>query len=265
MNTNNIITEKNQRNKYVIGNWKMHGQWVENAELLTTLKNMYSGNKALNCHIAICPPYLYLIQAKGLLLNTGICYGGQDVSAYLKGAYTGEVSAAMLKDLGCKYCIIGHSERRTYHAENHDLIAAKIIAALKHDLQPIFCVGETLQQRQNTQTESIIQEQIISVLNIVAASEQLNNMRKIIIAYEPVWAIGTGLTASPEQAQDVHQFIRNILHTLFNLNSISILYGGSVKPDNAAHLFSMADIDGGLIGGASLNANDFMEIINCIN
>jgi triosephosphate isomerase (TIM) len=259
MNNNNISS--NNCTKYIIGNWKMNGQWIQNAELMSQLKNNTAEN--LNCNIVICPPYPYLIQAKGLFANTHITYGAQDVSAYDKGAYTGEISAAMLKDLGCTYTIIGHSERRIYHNETDALIAEKIITSLTYDLQPIFCLGETLEQRQNNQTEEIIQKQLVNVLDIILQSKQAAHMHKIIIAYEPVWAIGTGLNASPTQAQAVHKFIRNTCQT-FNLNNISILYGGSVKPDNAAELFSMPDINGGLIGGASLNAADFIAIINAL-
>ncbi len=245
--------------KYVVGNWKMNGNWEQNSQLLSNLKkNVHSNNE--DCYTIVCVPYPYLVQAKGLLHNTCIAYGAQDVSCNENGAYTGEVSAEMLKDMGCRYVIVGHSERRIYHAETNDLIARKTNACLKHRLTPIICVGETLQERQQGQTFNIVQNQLNGVL------EKINkeNFNNIIIAYEPVWAIGTGQTANPEQAQEVHKYLRQVLST-YTEQEVSILYGGSVKSSNAQIIFSMPDINGGLIGGASLISDDFISINDSIN
>ena len=256
------MSNKNTTN-YIIGNWKMNGSWEANASLLNNLK--VNLQPAINNNkTVVCVPYIYLVQCKGLLNNSHIEYGAQDVSAHENGAYTGEISASMLVDLGCKYVIIGHSERRIYHKETNELIADKVKIALKHSLIPILCVGETLEQREANITNQIVKLQLETVLQTVKNSEQAYKIDNIIIAYEPVWAIGTGKTATSEQAQEVHAYLREITNNYMQV-SPSILYGGSVKSNNAKELFSMPDINGGLIGGASLIAEEFCTIINSFN
>lgn len=245
------------RRPLVAGNWKMNGT-RESASAL--VKAVAAG--ASNCSgvdIAVCPPFILLPEVRGMLAESGVRLGAQDVSRHTSGAYTGEISGAMLREYGCDYVIVGHSERRTYHAESDEWVADKTIAAYKAGLVPIVCVGETLEQREAGETEKVIGRQIDALLT---NDERRRALATAVIAYEPVWAIGTGRTASPQQAQEVHQYIRHRLAQQDNLlaNRIQILYGGSVKADNAAELFVMADIDGGLIGGASLNANDFLAI-----
>jgi triosephosphate isomerase len=206
--------------------------------------------------VAVCVPFVYLNETAATLAGSDIRWGAQDVSAQAHGAYTGEVSAAMLSDLGCRYAIVGHSERRAYHGESDALVADKAQAALARGVTPIVCVGETLAQREAGETESVVKRQLSVVIHKLAhcASE-------IVVAYEPVWAIGTGRTATPEQAQQVHALLRAQLTAATGHGAnMKILYGGSVKPDNAATLFSQPDIDGGLIGGASLKAADFVAI-----
>lgn len=232
--------------KYIIaGNWKMNGSKTSVTELLDGIKNGVAG--ITNVDWIVFPPYPFLAQTENLLANTNIAWGAQNLSDKSSGAYTGEVSAAMLKDFGCQYVLVGHSERRALFGEDDELLAAKFVAVLDAELTPIFCVGETLEQRKNNLTKKVVNNQINAILN--------KGIEKAIIAYEPVWAIGTGVTATPEQAQEIHQYIRSQIAA-----DIPILYGGSVKPDNAKTLFAMPDIDGGLIGGASLKANDFLEI-----
>ncbi len=250
---------------YVIGNWKMNGNWETNAKLINSIKsNLPHSLNNSSTKTVVCVPYIYLIQCKGLLNNSIIEYGAQDVSAHENGAYTGEVSAGMLADLGCKYVIIGHSERRVYHKEDNELIADKVNIALKYKLIPILCVGETLEQREEGITNKIVKQQLETVLQSIQNSEQKSNIDNIIIAYEPVWAIGTGKTATAEQAHTVHAYLREIADNYMH-KSPSILYGGSVKPSNAKELFNMLHINGGLIGGASLNTQDFCDIISTLN
>jgi len=240
------------RRKLVVGNWKMHGSRPANAELLAAL----IGGRPFGADVAVCVPFVYLAEAAATLANSDIRWGAQDISAHEQGAYTGEVSAAMLAECGCRYAIVGHSERRAYHAENDALVAAKAQAGLAHGVTPIVCVGETLAEREAGETEVVVKRQLSVVIHQLAhcASE-------IVVAYEPVWAIGTGRTASPEQAQAVHQVLRAQLHAATGHGqTMKILYGGSVKADNAATLFAQPDIDGGLIGGASLKAADFIAI-----
>jgi len=244
-------------NKYVIGNWKMNGSWEENSLLLNLLKNNI--NKSSKVKTVVCVPYPYLVQAKGLLLNSNISYGAQDLSTYNNGAYTGEVSAGMLADLGCKYVIVGHSERRIYFKESNELVANKTKIALQNNLTPIVCIGETLEQRQSNQTFNILEIQLKAILDELT-NDQIPN---IILAYEPIWAIGTGQSATKEQAQEVHNYLRKICLE-YNKISPSILYGGSLKANNAQEIFAMQDIDGGLIGGASLIANEFLAISNSL-
>ena len=244
------------RKKLVVGNWKMHGNLVQNQKLLeAVLKNTTDMRQS---EIAVCVPFPYLAVVQNQLKNTHIKWGAQTVSEYEKGAYTGEVSTEMLNDFGCKYAIVGHSERRAIFGENNQTVAMKYIAAQKAGLVPILCIGETLEQRESQITEQVVAEQ----LNAVIEKSGADSLKKSVIAYEPVWAIGTGKTATPQQAQDVHEFIRKSIakHNAAIASEITILYGGSVKANNASELFAMQDIDGGLIGGASLVADDFAAI-----
>lgn len=240
------------RRKLVIGNWKMHGSLASNAELLAGLR----AAEPFGCDTAVCPPYPYLAACVLALQGSRIALGAQDCSAHEQGAYTGEVSAAMLADLGCRYVIVGHSERRSLHGETDALVADKAKMALAKGLIPVVCVGETLAERQAGQTESVVKRQLSAVIHALGSCTP-----QIVVAYEPVWAIGTGQTATPEQAQAVHAVLRAQLAAATpHAQSMRILYGGSVKPDNAAALFRQPDIDGGLIGGASLKAADFIAI-----
>ncbi len=245
------------RKKIVAGNWKLHGSRASARELL----NAIISQPALEgVEIAILPPMPYLSELTEHYGNSGLRFGSQDHSVNLEGAFTGEVSATMLLDVGCRYALVGHSERRHIHDESNELVARKFAVAKKAGLIPIFCVGESLHQREVGQTEWAIERQINAVLHICGAQAFAN----AVLAYEPVWAIGTGKTASPAQAQEVHAFIRSELraHDAKIADSLPILYGGSVKPANAAELFSQPDVDGGLIGGASLVAQDFLAIIS---
>ena len=240
------------RRKLVVGNWKMNGSRVANADLLAALKSA----GPWDADVVVCAPCPYLGEVALSLQGEFISWGAQDCAAHESGAYTGEVSAAMLAEFGCKYVIVGHSERRAYHAETDQLVADKAKAALGHRLTPIVCVGETLSEREAGHTDEVVKRQLSAVIHTLG-----HCISQIVVAYEPVWAIGTGRTASPEQAQAVHALLRAQLkaateHAL----EMKILYGGSVKADNAATLFGQADIDGGLIGGASLKAGDFAAI-----
>ena len=240
------------RRKLVVGNWKMHVSRAGNAELLRGI--LAAGPFA--AELAVCAPFPYLADVATALAGSALAWGAQDCSAHEQGAYTGEVSAAMLAELGCRFVIVGHSERRALHRESDLLVAEKAAAALAHRLVPIVCVGETLLQREHAQTEVVVQRQLGAVLALLG-----ERAREIVVAYEPVWAIGTGRTASPEQAQAVHAVLRAQLAAATGQGaSMRILYGGSVKPDNAATLFAQPDIDGGLIGGAALKAADFVAI-----
>jgi triosephosphate isomerase len=240
------------RKKLVVGNWKMHGSRASNAQLLAGLKEL----GPWNADVAVCPPALYIAEAALALTGSSIAYGAQDCSAQEQGAYTGEVSSAMLADVGCRFVIVGHSERRAYHAESDQLVADKAKAALAHGVTPIVCVGETRAEREAGQTEAVVKRQLAAVIHALG-----HCCGEMVVAYEPVWAIGTGLTATPEQAQAVHAVLRAQLQAATDRASkMRILYGGSVKADNAAELFAQADIDGGLIGGASLKAADFAAI-----
>jgi triosephosphate isomerase len=246
------------RRTLIAGNWKMNGGLASNAALLSTLKSELGKR---SCQIAVCAPAPYLAQCQQLLSGTPVAWGAQDVSAHEAGAYTGEVSAAMLKDFQCAYVIVGHSERRAYHAESDELVGRKAARAIAAGLIPIVCVGETLSERESGQTEQVVQRQLEAVLAEVANS---GDATRLVIAYEPVWAIGTGKTATPQMAQDVHAFLRARIaaHDAAAAGQVQILYGGSMKPDNAADLLAMPDIDGGLIGGAALKAADFLAIIH---
>ena len=240
------------RGKLVVGNWKMNGGLAANAALLSAL---VAGWKPLpGRQIAVCVPFPYLAQADAALAATAIAWGAQDVSEHPSGAFTGEVSAAMLVEFGCRYAIVGHSERRQFYGDTDAVVAAKAVAALAAGLTPIACVGETLAERDAGVTMAVVSRQLDAVLAAVGA-----NAAKLVVAYEPVWAIGTGRTASPEEAQTVHAALRARLAQA-GAADVALLYGGSVKADNAKALFSMADIDGGLIGGASLKATEFLAI-----
>lgn len=235
----------------------MNGSIAANALLLTQIKAEF-GNAG--CDAAVCVPAPYLSQCQVLLADSAIALGAQDVSSHDAGAYTGEVSAAMLLEFACRYVIVGHSERREYFGETDELVAQKALRALNAGLLPIVCVGETLAQREAGRTDAIVSRQIDAVLSLIAE----NDLAKIVVAYEPVWAIGTGKTATPEMAQQVHAVLRQRLHARSATAALEvrILYGGSMKPENARELLAMPDIDGGLIGGAALKAADFLAIIH---
>jgi triosephosphate isomerase len=245
------------RIKFVAGNWKMNGNRAANGALLESLIAALARIPAVKS--AVCPPYPYLAHVQEALSGSGIAWGAQNMSQFDGGAYTGEVSGAMLVDFGCRYVIVGHSERRTLLGETSEVVARKYEAAQKAGLTPILCVGETLEQREAGTTEETVAAQLEAVVAVNGAQ----SFAHAIIAYEPVWAIGTGRTASPEMAQQAHAFIRARLVDLgyAGAHSVRIVYGGSVKPSNAVNLFSMPDVDGGLIGGASLVAADFLAIV----
>ena len=244
------------RQKLVAGNWKMHGS-REMAEALVGSVTAGLG-ESHDYEVAVCPPFPYLEEVGRLLAGTSVALGGQSLAATDEGAYTGEVSGAMLADVGCRYVIVGHSERRALYGEDDALVAEKFLAAQRHELAPILCVGETLDERESGVTEQVVGRQLGAVIEAAGPDA----FGSAVIAYEPVWAIGTGRTASPEQAQEVHAFIRSLLagKDAKIADSVQVLYGGSVKPANAAQIFSMPDVDGGLIGGASLEADSFLAI-----
>jgi triosephosphate isomerase len=245
------------RRKLVVGNWKMHGSHPANAELLAAIV----AARPYAADVAVCVPFPYLSETAVALAGSDIRWGAQDCSAHEQGAYTGEVSAAMLHEFGCRYAIVGHSERRQYHAESDQLVADKAKAALARGVTPIVCVGETLVQREAGETEAVVKRQLSVVIHTLA-----HCAGEMVVAYEPVWAIGTGRTATPQQAQAVHHLLRAQLHAATpRADAMTILYGGSVKPDNAAQLFAQADIDGGLVGGASLKAADFVAVCRAAN
>jgi triosephosphate isomerase len=245
------------RRKFIAGNWKMNASLSANAALLGGIK---AGLGRPACDVAVCVPAPYFAQCQAELGGSGIAWGGQDLSQHESGAFTGEVSATMLLDFGCRYVIAGHSERRTYHAESDDLVAKKTLRALRTGLVPIVCIGETLVEREAGHTDKIVARQIDKVLAAIDVADLAN----IVVAYEPVWAIGTGKTATPEMAQEVHAMVRTRIaeKSTEAASQVRILYGGSMKPDNARELLAMPDIDGGLIGGAALKAPDFLAIIH---
>lgn len=249
------------RKKLVAGNWKMHGGIKQNRDLLSKIVTGTVGMDKAIC--AVCVPYPYLSQAQSLLKAAHISWGAQNISQHDKGAYTGEVSAMMLNDFCCRYVIVGHSERRTLYGEDSHTVSLKFKAALDAGLVPILCVGETLDQREAGLTEQVVGEQLDAVIELAGVDALADS----VLAYEPIWAIGTGKTASPQQAQDVHVFIRNKIasHNVKIAAELQILYGGSVKANNAAELFAMSDIDGGLIGGASLLSDEFISICLAAN
>ena len=243
------------RQTLVVGNWKMHGSRASVAALLGELVESLAAPTA---EVAVCPSYVHLPQAVELCSGSAVAVGAQDCSHMPSGAYTGDVSAQMLVDTGCRWVILGHSERRQYHVESDELVAAKLGAAVAAGLSPIVCVGETREQRENGEAESVVASQLRGAL------DGQKDLAGLVIAYEPVWAIGTGLTASPQQAQDMHAFIRACLEGVAGIDAAAtrVLYGGSVKAGNAAELFARQDIDGALVGGAALNAGDFQAIIS---
>jgi len=246
------------RRKVIAGNWKMNNDLSQSQNLVSNILNGLQSKQ--NCDVIICPPFTSLSEISNLIKNTSIKLGAQNMFYENSGAFTGEISASMLKSVGCEYVILGHSERRTIFSETYDLINKKIIKALETGLMPIFCVGEKLDERENGVTNDVVKRQVESGLKNVDEKK----MKNVIIAYEPVWAIGTGKTATSAQAQEVHVFIRSLVAKLFSpeaAENIIIQYGGSVKPENSAELLSQNDIDGALVGGACLKADSFLSII----
>lgn len=243
------------RQLLVVGNWKMHGS---RASVEALLGELVTAASVTGPEVAVCPAYVHIAQALDLCATSSIAVGAQDCSHMQSGAYTGEVAPGMLADLGCRWVILGHSERRQYHGESDALVTAKLTAATEAGLSPIVCVGETREQREAGAAEAVVSAQLEGAL---VGQTDLNTL---VVAYEPVWAIGTGLTATPEQAQDMHAFIRSCLADIVGVDAQAtrVLYGGSVKADNAAQLFARPDIDGALVGGAALVAADFLAIIN---
>jgi triosephosphate isomerase (TIM) len=244
------------RRPLIAGNWKMHGSRGENAELIEGLLLGLPAQTA--AEIVVCPPFVYLWEVGRLLKSSSIALGAQSVCAETVGAFTGEASAAMLKDIGCKYVIVGHSERRALYKEDDELVARKFLAAQAQGLIPILCVGETLDERERGQTTQVVSRQLRAVLDLAGVAA----MAASVIAYEPVWAIGTGKNATPAQAQEVHAHIRAEVagRDAKIAADLRVLYGGSVKAANARELFGMPDVDGGLVGGASLKADEFLKI-----
>mgnify|MGYP005815734423 CR=1 FL=1 len=240
------------RRKLVVGNWKMHGSRQANAALLAALL----AARPYRCDVAVCPPFVYLGECAATLAGSELLWGAQDVSVHDEGAHTGEVAATMLAELGCRYAIVGHSERRAEHGETDRLVADKAKSALARGVTPIVCVGETLAERDAGRTDEVVKRQLGAVIHALA-----HCAGEIVVAYEPVWAIGTGRSATPRQAQAVHALLRAQLQAATGHGErVRLLYGGSVKPDNAAALFDEPDIDGALVGGASLKATDFVAI-----
>lgn len=242
------------RQALVVGNWKMHGS---RASVAALLDGLLAAMPAKGAEVAVCPTYVHLAQAVAACEGSAVAVGAQDCSHVQSGAYTGEVSAEMLVDQGCRWVILGHSERRQYHSESDDLVSAKLAGAIEAGLKPIVCVGETLEQRENGEAEVVVGTQVRGAL------DGLPTLAGLVVAYEPVWAIGTGLTASPEQAQAMHAYIRDCLADIAEVDAgaTRVLYGGSVKAANAAELFAQADIDGALVGGAALDASEFLAIV----
>jgi triosephosphate isomerase (TIM) len=243
------------RQLLVVGNWKMNGS---RASVNALLSDLVSAISVHGPEVAVCPAYVHVAQALELCTASAVAVGAQDCSHMQSGAYTGEVAPAMLAEMGCLWVILGHSERRQYHGESDALVAAKLAAVLETGLRPIVCVGETREQREAGEAEAVVSAQLEGALKDQA------NLSTLVVAYEPVWAIGTGLTATPDQAQDMHAFIRGCLGGITGVDAAvtRVVYGGSVKPGNAAQLFAQPDIDGALVGGAALVATDFLAIIN---
>lgn len=247
------------RKRFVAGNWKMHTTIQDGVQLAKEITTAVGNNESVD--VAIIPPFTHLATIQEIVKNSSVKLGAQNVAEFERGAYTGEVSAEMLQSVGTQYVLVGHSERRSILGESNEVLKNKMDLLLQYHFSPIFCIGESLEERESNQHFAVIEKQLTESLFHLSA-EALKN---VTIAYEPVWAIGTGKTASPEQAQEMHAFIRALLAQKYTeelAENTRILYGGSVKPNNAAELFSQKDIDGGLIGGAALQANDFMGIIN---
>ncbi len=236
--------------RLVAGNWKMHGNRASNRGLLEAVFAGIGGLQGVEC--AVCVPFPYLGEVAARLQGSTLAWGAQNVSEHAQGAFTGEVSAPMLAEFGCRYVLVGHSERRQLYGETDAVVAAKFAAVLGHGMTPVLCLGERLDERDGGRTEQVVERQLLAVLNLSGR----DSFRKAVVAYEPVWAIGTGRTASPEQAQAVHAYLRGRV-----LPETRIIYGGSVKPANAEAIFAMPDVDGGLIGGASLVAGDFIAVV----
>ncbi len=251
------------RTNIVAGNWKMNKIFEEADDLIANIADFVRNNELENTAVIICPPSLYIELATDLAQETELYVGAQNLSNYESGAYTGEISAAMLESMGVDYCIIGHSERRKYFKESHEVLAEKVNIALKYNVTPIFCCGELLPEREAAQHFDIVKTQLEqSVFHL-----KEGDFKNLVIAYEPVWAIGTGVTASPDQAQEMHKYIRGLINDKYGketAESSSILYGGSCNANNAKELFANPDVDGGLIGGASLKADEFIKIIQSI-
>ena len=251
------------RRKIVAGNWKMNGQLQQVIQLTNELKDQLAHTGDGEIHVVVMPPSIYIPKVSDLLSDCEqVNVGAQNIYPRDFGAYTGEISAPMLKDFNCRYVLVGHSERRNYFNENENFVAQKFHHVKDHGIIPILCVGETLNEREKGQTEQVIAKQLLAI-----SEHNKNCFRDCVVAYEPVWAIGTGKTALPEQAQEVHQYIRRLVAEINydDAEALPLLYGGSVNEHNAKTLFSMPDINGGLIGGASLNAKQFVEIVKCIN
>lgn len=248
------------RQKIVAGNWKMNTTYQEGIDLAIAIDKAVAENGDKNVQVVVAPPFTHIAEVNKVVNNDRISVAGQNCATETSGAYTGEVSAEMLWSAGADYVILGHSERRSYYGETNELLKIKVKKALEFNLTPIYCVGEVLEEREANKHFDVIKEQLETVLFDLTDEEY----KQIVIAYEPVWAIGTGKTASPEQAQEIHKFIRDLLVAKFGetAKNTSILYGGSCKPSNAKELFANPDVDGGLIGGASLTADDFLGIIN---
>ncbi len=247
------------RQSLIMGNWKMNGSRQDGQQLA---KALAEGLGAVSQEVAVCVPFVYLSDIRSVLASSPIALGAQNVADQTSGAYTGEVSAAMLADCGCKYALVGHSERRTYYGDTNQSVANRFVQAQKQNVIPVLCVGETLEEREQGRTFQVVDEQLDAVIDAAG----IEAFAKAVIAYEPVWAIGTGKTASDEQAQEVHQYIRQQIakRNQAIADKVQILYGGSVKPDNAKGLFAMPDIDGGLVGGASLDAKGFLHICHSV-
>lgn len=245
------------RKRWIGGNWKMNGSLEDISSLVDGIITGLAGFE--DAEVVLFPSFVYLHKVKSQLSGSNIFFGAQNVSQFDHGAYTGEVSASMLEDIGCKFVLVGHSERRHVYGETSEVVAEKFSQSLSHQLTPVLCIGETREEREANKTEQVVLEQ----LNTVIAEAGIESLRHSVIAYEPVWAIGTGLTATPAQAQEVHSLIRQsiALQDEALANDIQIVYGGSVKSGNSTEIFAMPDVDGGLIGGASLKANEFIEIV----
>lgn len=252
------------RKNIVAGNWKMNLDYEQGLSLFSEIVNMVKDEVVGNQEVVVCSPAIHLHSLRQLTNSNKVSVGAQNIYQAESGAYTGEVSAAQVRSTGAEYVILGHSERRAYFDETDEVLAEKVNVALKNSLKPIFCIGETKDQREAGEFFNVIQEQLEKGVFHLSASE----FAKVVLAYEPVWAIGTGLTASPEQAQEVHAFIRNSIAKAYTdevAEATTILYGGSCNPTNAKELFSQTDIDGGLIGGASLKSRDFLDIVKVFN